>query len=58
MAGYYDVLHCLSVSLEKKGFREIRASIIKAYNQHIADMYAKINAEWFKENKKEFPNNE
>ena len=48
MAGYYDVLHCLSLSLEKKGFREIRASIIAGYNQRIAEMYAKFNEDFFK----------
>jgi len=56
MAGYYDVLHCLSLSLEKKGFREIRATIIQGYNQHIADMYAKFNEEWFKKKSKDKEN--
>jgi hypothetical protein len=52
MAGYYDVLHCLSVGLENKGFREIRASIIKGYNQHVSDWYTKFNEEFFKNYKK------
>ena len=52
MAGYYDVLHCLSLSLEKKGFREIRASIIAGYYQRIAEMYAKFNEDFFKNYKK------
>jgi len=52
MAGYYDVLHCLSVGLENKGFREIRASIIKGYNQHVSDWYTKFNKEFFKNYKK------
>jgi hypothetical protein len=52
MAGYYDALHCLSVALEKKGIRDIRASIISKYNDDIAEMYQKISEDTAKKQKR------
>lgn len=52
MAGYFDVLHCLSGSLEHKAIRELKAEINKNLEEDISKMYQKFNQGWIQKNKK------
>lgn len=52
MTGYFDVLHCLSLKLEHKAIRQLKAEINNMLEEHIADSYREFNEEWFKKNKK------
>jgi hypothetical protein len=50
MAGYYDVLHCLSNKLEHKAFRKIRNDLHENFQQKIAEFYRKLNENWKNQN--------